>query len=306
MARVEVLLERQALAVAGITVSAEADQGSAVTLLSEQRTAESLVSAISSEQISRSPDGDAAAAVKRVSGITVQDGKYVSVRGLGERYTTSSLNGARIPSPEPERKIVPLDLFPTGLLQAISTSKTFTPDQPGDFSGGNVDIRTPSFPTRTTWSLSLSSGWAAEATGQELFRAPSSGREWLASATGPRSLPEPAANYSGSASRGEEVNQVVNSFRRAWSVQEEQGRLPLSLGGSVGGSAPFFGQTLGYLGSLTYSSGEEARVGRGPLPGGHGRNAHRRLRGELRNLVGSLGRHRQRGPSAGERTRRST
>ena len=261
LARVEVLLERQALVVAGITVSAEADQGSAVTLLSEQRTAESLVSAISAEQISRSPDGDAAAAVKRVSGITVQDGKYVSVRGLGERYTTSSLNGTRIPSPEPERKIVPLDLFPTGLLQAISTSKTFTPDQPGDFSGGNVDIRTPSFPTRTTWSLSLSSGWSAESTGRELFRAPSDGREWLASATGPRSLPDAAANYSGAASRGGEVNRVVNSFRRAWSVKEEQGRLPLSLGGSVGGSTPFFGQTLGYLGSLTYSSGEEARVG---------------------------------------------
>ena len=261
LARVEVLLERQALALAGITVSAEADMGSAVTLLSEQRTAESLVSAISAEQIARSPDGDAAAAVKRVSGITVQDGKYVSVRGLGERYTTSSLNGTRIPSPEPERKIVPLDLFPTGLLQAISTSKTFTPDQPGDFSGGNVDIRTPSFPTRTTWGFSLSTGWSAESTGRDLFRAPSTGREWLASATGPRSLPDAAANYSGSASRGDEVNQVVNSFRRAWSVQEEQGRLPLSAGGSVGGSSAFLGQTLGYLGSLTYSSSEEARIG---------------------------------------------
>jgi TonB-dependent receptor len=261
LARVEVFLERQALALSGITVSAEVDRGSAATLLSEQRTSESLVNAISAEQIARSPDGDAAAAVKRVSGITVQDGKYVSVRGLGERYTTSSLNGTRIPSPEPERKIVPLDLFPAGLLQAISTSKTFTPDQPGDFSGGNVDIRTPTFPTRTTWTLGVSSGWSAEATGQALFRAPTAGREWMASATGPRSLPGAAANYSGSASRGEEVNQVVNSFRRAWSVQQEQGRLPLSLGGSVGGSAPLFGQTLGYLGSLTWSSGEEARVG---------------------------------------------
>ena len=73
--------------------------------------------------------------MQRVSGVTVQDGKYVFVRGLGERYTTTSLNGARIPSPEPERKVVPLDLFPSSLLEGITTSKTFTPDQPGDFSG---------------------------------------------------------------------------------------------------------------------------------------------------------------------------
>ena len=62
-----------------------------------------------------------------MSGVTVQDGKYVFVRGLGERYTTTSLNGTRIPSPEPERKVVPLDLFPAALLEGITTSKTFTP-----------------------------------------------------------------------------------------------------------------------------------------------------------------------------------
>jgi hypothetical protein len=260
LARIEVNMERQALALDGITVSAEVERGSAVSLLSEQRSSQSLVNAISAEQISRSPDGDAAAAVKRVSGVTVQDGKYVFVRGLGERYTTSSLNGTRIPSPEPERKIVPLDLFPSGLLQSISTTKTFTPDQPGDFSGGNVDIRTPSFPGRTSWGFSISTGWDAEATGRGLLRAPTAGREWLASATGPRSLPAAAANYSGAASRGEEVNGVVNSFRPTWLAREDSGRLPLSMGGSVGGSTSALGQTLGYLGSLTWSASESARV----------------------------------------------
>lgn len=258
--RIDVLMERQAIAVGGITVSAEVERGSAVALVSEQRRAEGVVNAISAEQISRSPDGDAAAAVRRVSGVTVQDGRYVFVRGLGERYTTSSLNGTRIPSPEPERKIVPLDLFPAGLLQAISTAKTFTPDQPGDFSGGNVDIRTPTFPARTTWSFSLSSGWDAEATGRTLLRAPIEGREWLASATGPREIPEAASSFSGSASRGEEVNRVVNSFRPVWMTREGSGRLPLSVGSSVGGSSPLFGQTVGYLASLTYGTSESARV----------------------------------------------
>jgi hypothetical protein len=118
----------------GLTVSAAREKGSVSAALDQQRTATGVVSAITTEQITRSPDSDAAQAVQRVSGVTVQDGKFVVVRGLGERYTTTSLNGARIPSPEPERRVVPLHLFPAGLLQTITTAKTFTPNLPGDFS----------------------------------------------------------------------------------------------------------------------------------------------------------------------------
>src|SRR5438045_4007380 len=106
-------------------VTASTERGSVNSALDAQRTAVGVVNSVTAEQISKSPDGDAAQAVRRVSGVTVQDGKYVFVRGLGERYTTSSLNGARVPSPEPERRVVPLDMFPAGLLQTITTSKTF-------------------------------------------------------------------------------------------------------------------------------------------------------------------------------------
>ena len=121
-------------------VTASAERGTVADALDAQRNAPGIVSSVTSEQIARSPDSDAAQAVQRVSGVTVQDGKYVFVRGLGERYTTTSLNGARIPSPEPERKVVPLDLFPSGLLQSVTTSKTFTPDQPGDFGGDRKSV----------------------------------------------------------------------------------------------------------------------------------------------------------------------
>jgi hypothetical protein len=260
VARVDVALRRAALEVAGITVEARQEGGTAVSLLREQRSSSGVVNAISAEQIARSPDGDAAAAVRRVSGVSVQDGKYVFVRGLGERYTTSSLNGSRIPSPEPERRVVPLDLFPTGLLQSISTQKTFTPDRPGDFSGGSVDIRTPDFPSRQVWSLSLSTGFHPDVTGQRILAGPTTGGEWRAMATAPRELPAAAANYPGTASRGPQVNEVVNSFRNAWSVREGTGRLPVSAGASVGGSSALLDHTLGYLGSFTYSLSEEAQL----------------------------------------------
>src|SRR5690606_21593676 len=124
-----------------LTVTASAERGTVADALDAQRNAANIINSITSEQISKSPDGDAAQAVQRVSGVTVQDGKYVFVRGLGDRYTTSALNGARIPSPEPEKKVVPLDLFPSSLIQSVTTAKTFTPDLQGDFAGASVDIK---------------------------------------------------------------------------------------------------------------------------------------------------------------------
>src|SRR3990170_4245509 len=148
-------------------VTASVERGSVSAALDKQRTATGVVNSVTREQISRSPDSDAAQAVQRVSGVTVQDGKYVFVRGLGERYTTTSLNGARIPSPEPERKVVPLDLFPSGLLQSVTTTKTFTPDLPGDFSGAHVDIRTREFPARRQFAYSVTVGANTNAVGSE-------------------------------------------------------------------------------------------------------------------------------------------
>ncbi|MDQ3949879.1 MAG: TonB-dependent receptor plug domain-containing protein, partial [Gemmatimonadota bacterium] len=138
----DVTLEPSTVQLTATLVTADAERGTVNAALDQQRNATGIVNAVTSEQIQRSPDGDAAQAVQRVTGVTVQDGRYVFVRGLGERYTTTSLNGARMPSPEPERKVVPLDLFPAGLLQTITTLKTFTPDLPGDFGGAAVDIRT--------------------------------------------------------------------------------------------------------------------------------------------------------------------
>jgi hypothetical protein len=155
-----------------VSVTAAAERGSTREALDRQRTADNVVNSITSEQIAKSPDSDASQAVGRVSGVTVQEGRFVFVRGLGERYTTTSLNGARLPSPEPERRVVPLDMFPSALLQSVTTSKTFTPDQAGDFSGAQVDLRTREFPARRQVQYSSTIGYNAAATGQSVFSAP--------------------------------------------------------------------------------------------------------------------------------------
>jgi outer membrane receptor protein involved in Fe transport len=244
-----------------VTVEASAERGSVSSALDQQRTATGVVNAITSEQIQRSPDADAAQAVQRVSGVSVQDGKYVFVRGLGERYTTASLNGTRLPSPEPERKVVPLDLFPSGLLQSVTTSKTFTPDQSGDFSGAQVDIRTREFPARRQVTYSAGVGLNDRASGGSVFNAPGVGGEAFALAGSGRALPanvRAAGNLSGTAA-GQPTNQLINAFRNAWQVGERSGTPSGSFGASVGGNDPLFGQRIGYLLSGTYSYSQEVR-----------------------------------------------
>ncbi|MDQ3522006.1 MAG: TonB-dependent receptor, partial [Gemmatimonadota bacterium] len=258
--RSDVTLSAQALGLEAITVTASAERGSVNRALDEQRTATGVVNAITAEQIARSPDSDAGAAVQRVSGVTVQEGKFIFVRGLGERYTTTSLNGARIPSPEPERKVVPLDLFPTGLLQTITTSKTFTPDQPGDFSGAQVDIRTREFPARRETTFSLATGYNSAATGRNILTAPTEGREWLGFGGAARALPasaNAAGDFRGPRLTQEEVNQIAGSFRNQWSPLAGTGAPNMSAGASVGGTDDVAGKPVGYLLSGTYSKSQE-------------------------------------------------
>ncbi|MBA3558248.1 MAG: TonB-dependent receptor [Gemmatimonadaceae bacterium] len=257
----DVALDVASVQLQTLTVTASAERGTVNEALDRQRTATGIVSAITAEQIARSPDGDAAAAMQRVSGVTVQDGRYVFVRGLGERYTTTSLNGARVPSPEPERKVVPLDLFPASLLQTVTTSKTFTPDQSGDFSGAQVDIQTREFPARRTLSYSMSMGYNDAASGSRILSAPSTGAEWIGFGGDARKLPSLVrqyGNFNTSISQPE-YNQLVRSFRNSWSADNADGRPNYSMGASIGGEDPIFKHPVGYIGSLSYSYGQEVR-----------------------------------------------
>lgn len=244
-----------------VVVTAQAERGSVTQALDEQRTAVGVVNAVGAEQIARSPDSDAAQAIRRVSGVTVQDGRYVVVRGLSERYTTASLNGARLPSPEPERRVVPLDLFPAGLLQAVTTAKTFTPDLPGDFSGALVNIRTREYPTRPIFTVSGSLGGSSTVLGKDVLLPPSGSVQWTGVAGSEYDLPAAAAQVGGTGGglSPEQRNQIVNSFRNVWTPEMRTGEPNGSLSATLGGTTPVLGRDLGYVGSFSYSRDVEAR-----------------------------------------------
>jgi outer membrane receptor protein involved in Fe transport len=251
-----VTLASAAARVAATVVTASAERGTVNEALDQQRTAVGVVNAITAEQISKSPDSDAAQAVQRVSGVTVQDNKNVSVRGLGERYTTTTLNGARVPSPEPEKRMVPLDMFPSGLLQSITTAKTFTPDRQGDFAGAMVDIKTREFPAQRTVSVQFTSGYSAGSSGARLISARGAGGESFAMATSKRELPSlvrSVGNFQGINLNRAEQNMLISEFRNAWTPTTSTVPPNTSASVAVGGNDPIFGQHIGYLFSGSYS-----------------------------------------------------
>lgn len=170
------------------TTSAAVVVNSGAGLLAQRQKAIAVSDAIGSDQMSRLGFNDAAQAMKAVTGASVVDGKYVYIRGLGERYSSTSLNGAEVPSADPDRRAVQMDLFPAELIDAIVTSKTFTPDRPGNFSGGNVDIRTKSMPDTRTLAISVGTSYNSQTTGKD-FLTYDGGVDWLGRDDGSRQIP---------------------------------------------------------------------------------------------------------------------
>ncbi|CAN5206154.1 hypothetical protein BH23BAC3_BH23BAC3_32060 [soil metagenome] len=140
--------------------------------------------------ISRTGSSDAAEAMTKVTGASVVDGKYVYIRGLGDRYSSTHLNGSELPSADPDKKSFQLDLFPSSLLENLVTVKTFTPDRPGSFSGGIVDVSTVDFPERLMLELSASTTYNTQTTFKSNLFDTKGSSDWLASGSSNRKVPE--------------------------------------------------------------------------------------------------------------------
>ncbi len=136
-----------------VVVTGSRLQGSAQAVLDERKDQAFVADILGAEQISRTGDSDAASALRRVTGLTLVDGKYIYIRGLGERYSSTLLNGATVPSPDPTRSVLPLDLFPSGIIESLNVQKSYSPALPAHFAGGNVDIRTKSIPSERVFKV---------------------------------------------------------------------------------------------------------------------------------------------------------
>ena len=151
-------LKKDVVSITGVQVMAEKKTGSDIESLSKKQNALEMQDNISSDQIFKSGDSHVADAVRRVTGVTIVDDKFLVVRGLGDRYSSAQLNSVGMPSPESDRRSVPLDLFSTALISGIDVAKSYRPDLPGAFGGGNVNIRTKLYPSKTIYKLKVGAG----------------------------------------------------------------------------------------------------------------------------------------------------
>ncbi|HBS84947.1 MAG: hypothetical protein A2W91_06910 [Bacteroidetes bacterium GWF2_38_335] len=213
-----------------------------------------LLDGISSQQISRSGDSDAAGALKRVTGISVEGGKYIYVRGLGDRYSKTLLNGAEIPGLDPNKNSVQMDLFPSNLIDNMMVYKSFSPELPGSFTGGLVDIITKDFPEKYTFQFSTSFGYNTNASLNKDFLSYKGGSlDWLGIDDGSRKIPDAA---EGKIPYLYFDNTTLDEITRSFNKQMDPEKIPSFLNHShsisVGNQDSLFGKPFGYVFGLTY------------------------------------------------------
>lgn len=133
-------------------------QSGAQSIMQERMEDAFAADLMGADQISRTGDSNVAVALTRIPGVTLNQGKFVYVRGLGERYSSVQLNGAQVPSPELTRNVLPLDIIPSSIVDSLKIQKAYSANLPANFGGGNVDIRTKSVPDEFVFNLTLGTG----------------------------------------------------------------------------------------------------------------------------------------------------
>ena len=144
---------------------------------------------LTNEDLARTGDDNAAMALTRLTGLSVVSGRFVYVRGLGDRYSSALLNGSPLPSPEPLRRQVPLDLFPSNILEGAAVQKTFSPNYPGEFGGGIIDLNTLRMPASPFLTVKLGTGYSVESTNRRGYTYYGSETDWLGLDDGVRDMP---------------------------------------------------------------------------------------------------------------------
>ncbi len=261
-----ILMVPQVVQLDAIKLRVRLSQSSERGLLQKRMRSSGIEDSISTEEMSRLAVSSAGEAIKRVTGVNIVGERYVFVRGLGERYSNTLLNNVEIPSPEPNRRVVPMDIFPASLLSSVQTVKTFSPHQPGGFAGGSVQVFTKDFPEELTMSLSMSSGFNTRTTGKEGLTYEGGTLDFLGFNSASRELPAIVKERAGKLpirERGrftpagftpEEIQEFGQAFSNIWSPVRQDVPLNQSYKLSLGNRNTLFGKDFGYFAVLSYGN----------------------------------------------------
>ncbi len=228
-----------------------------------QKNAVAVSDGISAEAIRRSPDRSTGEALKRVSGTTIQDNKFVIVRGLSDRYNTALVDDAVLPSTEPNRKAFSFDIIPSSMIDNIVITKAGTPDLPGDFAGGVINILTKEVPDDNFTNFSIGAGYNSASTGKKFKSGYRTGTDFLGFDNGDRQLPKSFPSVSSIASKNLTVEQskpYLLSLNNNFEIKEHTALPAMNLQASLGRVFRFKGNSrFGVTAAVTYNHSENIK-----------------------------------------------
>ncbi len=251
---IDMLLNKITSEISEVVVNAKSLTNTETAVIVYQRKSSGLVNGISSQQISRLGDSDAASALKRVSGITVSGGKYVFIRGLSDRYSMVTLNGGEIPGLDPNKNTVQMDMFPSNIIDNIIVYKSFTPDLPASFTGGCINIVTKTYPEKFILNFSSSFGYNTQSSLNNNFLSYEGGKyDALGFDDGSRSIPEIAIGeipflYE----NNDKLDKITGSFNKIMKTSYKKSFLNHTHSFSVGNQIKLFGKPFGFIFSGSY------------------------------------------------------
>ncbi|HEX7878628.1 MAG TPA: TonB-dependent receptor [Candidatus Eisenbacteria bacterium] len=269
------MLPEAKVTVQEINVRGNRITSTAVSELQTRRLSAAVTDGISRETIRKGTDADAAQVLGRVTGVSVKDGKFLVVRGMSERYTSTQVNGVRVGSPETNRKVVPMDIFPASLLDNVVLQKTWTPDLPGDFGGASVQITTREVPETPVFSSSFGAGMRSGTTGEDGLGYTGGALDFLGIDDGSRGLPDLVSAMAGNQRivqksplrpdgpgfSKDDFLKLARSFNPEWSVSDEPPPLNSLWNMAVGRRMDVMGRPLGFVGALAYQNTYVTRSG---------------------------------------------
>lgn len=255
-------LEEATIEIGEATVVAKKIRNTESAMLSMKKKSANVIDGISSAALKKTGDSNAASSLKRVTGVSVQGGKYVFVRGLGDRYTKTILNGLDIPGLDPDRNSLQMDIFPTGMIDNIVVNKSFSAELPADFTGGVININIKDFPETRKASITASSGYNSTSHFRSDFLTYDGGKtDWLGYDDGTRAIPasnniplfsEVVGNPSGE--EGLRYQKILQSFNPQMAAKAANSFMDFSLEASFGDLLKIGKYSLGYILSASYKN----------------------------------------------------
>jgi hypothetical protein len=234
-----------------VVVTATMKKESNSALLLAQKNATTVSDGISAESIKRTPDRSTSDVLKRISGASIQDNKFAVIRGLNDRYNAAYINGAPLPSSESDRKAFSFDIFPANMLDNLVIIKTATPELPGEFAGGIIQVNTKSIPEDNFQSISIGGGYNTITTGKEKMSYKGGKLDWLGIDDGSRAMPKeiPAKKFNDAFGAELAKNNVTD-----WSSTIEKQRPNMSFQYSIGRNKEIKNMKFGLVGAVNYNN----------------------------------------------------